>query len=421
MGSMANSGAANLAVGRISSRRSAEDYLSIHNYIPFAVLYFFLNSVGLPVGLFYTTLFSPLLYLWLYLKGCRWLTAKFLLILSPFLLAHACLGIPSPFYYARSLLLLWSVYITVYAFGWALLKCKSIERLFEELIVVNFFAAMAALILVPTPLSTYLWNSNFTALAEGVGYTRRLQLLTSEPSVYSSLMVPLLVFAVLRLLQKPGKRSFVYTALILVPMLLSQSFGALSICTAGLAAALLPMFRRLLRKPKSLLVLGLIGILMAGLLFVPNPISQRVSSVIAGDDSSTQSRTVFSFILANAIATSTSIWWGAGLGQAKLFDVSNLGIGFTVSVIPNAVAVTFAEFGIIGVLVRFAVEFYLFFRTRVYRNSFRLAMFVVAFIMQLTGSNVMDVQEYLIMFFAFAPLFPALNPQNRVPSNTGRL
>jgi hypothetical protein len=160
---------------------------------------------------------------------------------------------------------------------------------------------------------------------------------------------------------------------------------------------------------------------MAGLLFVPNPISQRVSSVIAGDDSSTQSRTVFSFILANAIATSTSIWWGAGLGQAKLFDVSNLGIGFTVSVIPNAVAGTFAEFGIIGVLVRFAVEFYLFFRTRVYRNSFRLAMFVVAFIMQLTGSNVMDVQEYLIMFFAFAPLFPALNPQNRVPSNTGRL
>jgi hypothetical protein len=134
-----------------------------------------------------------------------------------------------------------------------------------------------------------------------------------------------------------------------------------------------------------------------------------VIQVVTGDDSSTKSRTIFSFFLAGLIAASKSIWWGAGLGQAKLFDASDLGIGFISGVIPNAVAGTFAEFGLIGVLVRFAAEFYLFFKTRVYRNSFRLAMFVVAFIMQLTGSYVTDVQEYVIWCFAFYPFFPNLN------------
>ena len=65
--------------------------------------------------------------------------------------------------------------------------------------------------------------------------------------------------------------------------------------------------------------------------------------------------------------------------------------------------------GIIGVAVRFAVEIFLFFKTRVYRNSFRFAMFVAAFITQLTGSHLMDVQQYLMWCFAFFPFFPNFN------------
>ena len=103
------------------------------------------------------------------------------------------------------------------------------------------------------------------------------------------------------------------------------------------------------------------------------------------------------------------------MGQGKIVDVSNLGLGFTVGIIPNSVAGTFAELGIIGVIVRLAAEVFLFFKSRVYQNSFRLAMFVAAFLVQFTGSHLMDVQQYLMWCFAFLPFFPSLKLQSGIP------
>jgi len=54
----------------------------------------------------------------------------------------------------------------------------------------------------------------------------------------------------------------------------------------------------------------------------------------------------------------------------------------------------------------------------VYLNSFRLAMFVVAFIVQLTGSYITDVQEYMLWCFAFYPFFPELNLRANFKSQT---
>lgn len=156
-------------------------------------------------------------------------------------------------------------------------------------------------------------------------------------------------------------------------------------------------------------ILICLAVVIAALLLIPNPIGARVFQVLAGSDSSTQSRTTLSFIAAYAVASSKSLWWGVGLGQGKFVDVSDLGIGFTVGIIPNAVAGTFAELGIIGVLVRLTAEVALFFKTRTYRNSFRLAMFVAAFLVQFTGSHLMDVKQYLMWCFAFLPFFPAFD------------
>jgi hypothetical protein len=384
--------------------------LTVHKYLPVAVLYFFLNSAGLTSGLFYTTMLSPFLFLWLFLEGKRWLTFKFLACLSPFIVAHALLGIDSSFYYARSAFLLWTTYITVYAFCWALLSCRNIDRLFEQIIVMNFAAAMTALVLMPTSLGDLLWIDD-SKVNPGAAHNLRLKLFTLEPSVYAGLMAPLLIFAALRLFQKQGKRQALYLAMIAIPFLLCQSFGGLSMSLAGLGVALLVTFRHLFRQKRTLLILTLGIALVVVLLAIPNPISRRVMQVASGSDSSTNSRTILSFVVAYSVAAAKSLWWGTGLGQAKLVDVSSLGVGFTVGIIPNAVAGTFAELGIIGVLVRFGVEFYLFFRTRVFTNPFRLAMFVIAFISQLTGSYLMDVQEYLMWCFAFAPFFPAMNMQ----------
>ena len=396
--------------------------LHAHRYLPIAACYFFLNSAGLPLGLFYTTIFSPFLFLWLYLKGRRWLTTWFFLSLSPFILAHMIDGIAFPFYYLRSLLLLWSVYVAVYAFCWALTKTKTLDRLFDQLILLNFCATILALAIRPTPMRVFLWREEAEAIAS-TSHLLRLNLLSMEPSAYANLMLPLLIFAALRLFRDSKHRNLIYLMMIAVPFLLAQSFGGLSIAVAGLSAALLTSYRRLLSKPKPLAILVCLAIAAGLILLTSNSISERVFQVAAGGDSSTKSRTIFSFVIAYVVAGSKSLWWGAGFGQAKLVDVSNLGIGFTVGIIPNAVAGTFADLGLIGVLLRLAVEFIFFFKARVYLNSFKLAMFVAAFIVQLTGSYITDVQGYMLWCFAFYPFFPELNlnthfkPQLRHLSN----
>jgi len=329
--------------------------------------------------------------------------------LSPFVIAHAFNGIESSYYYARSSLLLWTVCITVYAFSLALLKCESMGRLFEQLIVLNFCAAMIALVVLFTRFREVLWNDYSDSFEEGSSQVLRLKLLTSEPSVYAFLMAPLLVFVILRLLRNPGKRNLLYAVMIAIPFLLCQSFGGLSISLAGIGVAVLVAFRNVLKQRRAWLVLGVMVILVAALVYVPNPISERLSLVATGKDSSTDSRMVSSFIVAYSIAEPKSLLWGAGLGQAKLADVTDLRLAFTIGVIPNAIAGGFAELGIIGMLIKFALEFYFFFRTRVYENSFRLAMFVVVFLTQLTGSYLMNVQEYLMWVLAFGPFLPELD------------
>lgn len=385
--------------------------LTVHRYLPIAAFYCFFNGVGLPTGLFYTTLFAPVLFVWLYLKRQRWITTKFLLLMSPFVLAHIALGIGSYVYYVRSLLLLWTVCVAVYAFCWALLNTTMIERLFDELIVLNSCAALLAVASLHTPIQSAFWMDTADTLA-GSSHLLRLSMFASEPSVYAERLLPLVIFAALRVLAQAGKRNFLYLAMISLPLLLTQSFGGLSISFAAIGAALLVTYRRLLRKPRSLGIIVALSLAVLVLVLVPNPISARLFQVLSGSDSSTQSRTTLSFIIAYSVASSKSIWWGVGLGQGKIVDVSNLGLGFTVGIIPNAVAGTFAELGLIGVIVRLGIEVTLFFKTRVFKHSFRLAAFVAAFIVQFTGSHLMDVQQYLLWCLAFLPFFPGLNLQS---------
>jgi hypothetical protein len=406
--SITHPGTAQLNAPGVRYRPSAAIGLHIHSYLPIAVVYFFFNNAGLPIGLTYTMLLSPFLFLWLYLKGRRWLTTKFLLVLSPFIIAHMVLGIAAPLNYLRTTVHLWVVYVVVYAFCLALMKCGSVDRLFDQLIVLNFCAAVFAIATFPTPLKTLLWNYDSTEIASASN-PLRLSLLTLEPSGYSELMLPLLIFATLRLLCHGRMRNFVYLIMVGVPFLLCQSMGGLGMCLAAIGISLMTSNRRLLTRPKSLIVIVCLVITFCALLLTPNPVSHRLVQVATGNDSSTNVRTTVSFLVAYTLASQKSLWWGIGLGQAKLIDVSGMGTGLMSGIIPNQVAGMLAEFGLIAVLLEFVVEFYLFFRTRVYLNSFRLAMFVVAFIAQLTGSSTASVQQYLMWFFAFCPIFPDVN------------
>lgn len=386
---------------------TAPRQLTFHKYLPLALVYFFFNAVGLPWGLFYINILAPEFYVWLYLQGRRWITTWFLLGLAPFFIAHWINGISSLAYYARTTALLWTVYLAVYGVAWALLHINHLERLFDELIVANFCAVVLAIMLLPTPWWDLLWHNDANELA-GASRLIRLTLLTSEPAVYASLMLPLLVFATLRLLYAPRRRNFLFAAMVALPFLLTQSFSGLGVFIIGIAVAVGMRLRQFLKGSSLFLVASGIVLAMVALLVIPNPIAERMRSILAGSDSSAHTRTLSAFLLAYMIAAPKSLLWGVGLGQSKLVDVESFKLGYTTATIPNAVAGTFAELGIVGVIVRFAVEIYLFFRTRVYTNTFRLAMFVVSFAQQLGGGYLSDVQGYLMWCFAFAPFFPEM-------------
>jgi hypothetical protein len=406
MDSMENPDMVGMDIPAARSHRVAVPGLSIHYFLPIFGFYIFLNHAGLPNGLFYSTLVSPFLYVWLYLQGRRWLTATFLLILAPFIMAHLVLGIASPTYYLRSMLLLWTAYITTYALGWALLRCRNIERLFDEIIVLHFVAGILAIACLHTPLQNLFWMDTSNTLADS-SHLLRFSLLNSEPGVCAALMLPLVIYAAIRLIRDSKKRSFLYLMMIAFPLLLTQSFGGLGISVGAISVTLVTTYRQRLMRPRTLIIVACLALAAGALFVVHNPISQRVLQVVTGNDSSTQSRTTLAFVVAYLVASSKSLLWGVGLGQAKLVDL--VSYGFENSIIPNAVAATFAELGIVGVLVRLTVELYLFFRTRVYRNPFRLAMFVASFFSQLTGGNLMNVQNYLLWCFAFLPFFPEMD------------
>ncbi|MFZ1075783.1 MAG: hypothetical protein WAN50_05415, partial [Minisyncoccia bacterium] len=179
--------------------------------------------------------------------------------------------------------------------------------------------------------------------------------------------------------------------------------------------ALLSVLPNLLKYRPTRLVLVAVAfvlvLLAAVALLVPNPLTARFASVAAGTDSSVQSRTTNGFALAYLLVPPKQLLWGLGLGQTKLLDVSITGasLGFGNAIIPNGIADTFVSLGLVAVLLKLAAEIYLFFRFRVWRNTFQLSMYVVTFLLQFTGSNLMNVQEYLMWVMAFVPLFPVMN------------
>ena len=391
--------------GAAFDRRALVDqYLSFHRLLPFAAFYFFFNAAGLPVGMFYTSFVSPILFLWLYLKHHRFLSLKFFACLGPFLLVHFSYGVENRFEYLRALAHWWTVYIAVYAICVALARSTDLGRLIEQLILLNFVAAVLGILLFPTPLQKLFWRDTGETIV-GSPHSLRLNLLNTEPSAYAELMIPLFVFAALRLIGKGNLRSVWYFAMIAMPFLLAQSFGGISIGFASVGITLLKGRKQLLRGIKSKAFFLLAGMASAILIAIPNPISMRVWQVIGGMDDSTKGRTIMAYVAAYTVAASKSLGWGVGLNQSKFVDFSAVVFGLE-GHIPDLMAGLFAEFGAVGVLAILTVEVFLFARTHVRRSPFRFAMFVAAFINQFVGSYGTDVQQYLIWFLAFCPLFP---------------
>ena len=389
--------------------------MKLNKYLPFAIIYFFLNTVALPIGLTYTALLAPLFYVWIILTRKKEILLPFLAILLPFIVIHLTLADVEIRAYGLSLLNLLLVYIFCQAVYTFLLVCNDIELIFRRILLINFIFCLIAIPVYFTPWFFLMWDEQ--TLTSGVGNLKRLRLFTYEPSYYAFLFTPIFCYFLLQYLFRQNKiKGLWLLPMLFLPYVLSLSIGVIAaLLLAGILTWIIH-FKKLTAKRRILNVIVNAGVLLVSvmpvlvLFFRNNQLFTRFGNILGGRDSSGKGRTADAFILAQKILEEKNEYWGIGLGQIKIagddiirnYYLYNMDF---VATIPNAAAETLAIFGWVGFILRLAVEIFLFFFTKVWTNYYRLLLFFFMFIYQFTGSFITNVAEYVIWILAFTNVF----------------
>jgi hypothetical protein len=387
----------------------------INKYRPFAYVFFFINSYGLPHGLLFTGILTPFFYLWLVFNRKKNLLLKYALFLAPFATFHFINGV-NLYYYAVSTALLFTAYIFTYAFKTFVEEKSYLEDLFLKFTKINFVLTLIAIVLFFTPYWDLVWIRN--SVSDKLHNFPRLAMFTYEPSYYSTLLVPIFLYYFATFLEHPERKYAKLLLMLSVSLILSFALGILSAILFAVVVSILLKFKHFLKKRafvNSFLLLSTLTVLtlvFLALFFPDNPLFIRIDNIMDGRDTSGKGRTVEAFVLAYKIAEQKSLAWGAGLGQIKEVGDEIIRSHYNydrneipVVTIPCAAAETLAIFGFVGLFVRILVQLFLYFKTRVYRSSFRTMLFMYMFIYQFTGSYITNIAEYVIWVLAFIPYF----------------
>ncbi len=401
--------------------------MRINKYLPFALVYFFINSLALPFGLTYTALLSPLLYWWVVTERKTEILFPFFVCLSPFFIIHLILGVDVKTYLV-SILNYTFVYIFCQAFYTFLKVAADKEKIFKTLLKINFILCVIAIPIYFTSFNTIVWmQENIT---EGLDNFLRLKLFTYEASYYAMLFTPLFLFFFTQVLLNQNKiKSWMLLPMLLLPYLLSFSIGTIGCMMIAFIAVYLFHFRRLTKKRSVLNIvmlssMGLIVTLVILWLFIPgNSLFLRLENILSGKDTSGNGRTSEAFILATRIIDLKSHVFGVGAGQIKVIGAEIIKffyfypMDYTDIAIPNAAAETLAIFGWLGFSLRLLIELFLFFYTKVWTNYFRFLLFVFIFVYQFTGSFVTNIAEYVIWILAFTNVFREFDAEKQAVSH----
>ena len=396
--------------------------ISINKYLPLAILYFFFNSVFLPLGLLYTSILTPFFLFWLYRQNKIQYLWVFFLLTIPFACIHYLQGV-NTYYYIRSYFLLFSVFVFILTIIRFLQVAQSLRTIFRMLLIINFCFVLVACMLFFIPhYRGLLWS--VYDVSRGLSKFPRLSLFTYEPSYYSTLLVPLAFYYYLKLIFFKYRNGGLIFLMVTIPLVFSFSLGVI----LGTAISFLMIFfsniRSFFMKKKvgeymlAILLLITVGVVIMYFAYPGNPLFIRIRNILEGNDTSFKGRTFDSYHLALQVAHVKSIYFGVGPGQLKLLGAEiwntfyNTVFSINEIAIPNAVAETFAIYGVAGLLIRFSLEWYFFFRTRTYANYYRLGLFIFIFIYQFTGSYLFNIAEYLIWVLAFSQVFEEFNKKN---------
>jgi hypothetical protein len=384
-----------------------------------ALVYFFCNTVGLPVGLTYTTLLAPFLYMWVLNKRKKDVLLPFLFLLQPFIFAHLFVVEASVQKYAVTMLNILAIYIFGQAFYTWLMGWADKEKVFGKLLLINTLLCFIALIFYFTPFYSLFWIQQ--TLTDNVDQFRRLKMFTYEASYYAMVFVPLFLFYFIRyVLRMTTVHTGWLLLMLFLPLVLSFSLGVIMCLAASGLVTFFIHFRSLHTKRRvvngfiSFVFISVIMFAIGIIFFRENPLFLRLENIFSGNDTSATGRTGDAFVLAQKILEKNNFYWGIGPGQLN-FAGSDIIRGYylyhhtTPVAIPNAAAETLVLFGWVGLCARLLIQIFLFFFTRVWANYYRLLLFVFIFLYQFMGSYITNVAEYVIWVLAFTNAFPELN------------
>jgi len=390
---------------------SVEDGTRINKYLPVVILYFFFNGFLLPHGLLYTTILTPLFLLWLYQYRTFHKLWLFFAIIIPFGIIHFLNGVDA-YYYTVSAILFFTVFVFTICFYQFLKVCLTLRTIFRKIIIINFVLVIIACFAFFIPgLKHFFWQ--VSAISTGLDKLPRLKLLTYEPSFYSLLLAPIAMYYYLKIIFLKIPNPALIIILVTVPLLLSFSLGILMGIPLALAILFVLNLKLFFVNKKIpqyiflILSLTVIVFLLLAIIYPDNPLFIRIFNLFEGKDSSFKGRTFDSYELAWTITSKKDLLFGVGLGQVKVEglelwrDFYDYNFSISEVAIPCAVAETFAVFGFVGLFIRVGLEIYFFFRTNVYTDYYRLAIFIFIFIYQFTGSYIMNIAEYVIWIMAF--------------------
>lgn len=387
-------------------------------FLMVSILYLFFNSFLLPDGLLFTTLLTP--FFFMHLLKDKGIQVYFVFLLLSGIMA--AVQLPSVEYlreYIKSFVLMQTVAVFAIHTFYVIRKEAYLEHTFKVLSTVNMVLLGVSILCLFIPVCrSWMWYE--ISMSEGLPIIPRLKMFTYEASYYSFIIVPLFVYYFLRSMLLQQKTGILFISLI-ISLALSFSFGVIAALIMSVLITYFLNINELIRKTNLNYIAGAFVLLIIGVAavywFYPhNIVFDRLANIVNGKDSSARGRTSESFTLAWNIAKMKSSYFGIGLGQLKLIGRDYIIQYYVyddipaVTRIPNAVAETLNIFGLVGVIARFGLIMFLFFKTKVWNNYYRLILFIFIFIYQFTGSFLFNIAEYVIWVLAFsASLFPQFN------------
>lgn len=381
--------------------------MKVKIFVLLAIVYFFFNSFGLPLGLTYLMILSPVFFLKTISRYVKFY-ALFTTIMLFYIGVHSISGIDNTFEYFKSLTLHFIVAVLTVSF-YDQLKRKTYQVAYaiEVLAILNIVAVVFAILVIAVPeLGSKIWRGST------FGGVKQLRMLVYEPSFYALLLVPIFFYFYDIIVNSKSIRNIIVFSTLIISFLLSRSLGVIAAIVLSIGIYYADF--SILKKRKNLYIaLGFFGlgsiVLITLFVFFPDYVLvQRTLSFFRGEDISGLARVIDPWTLGDQIIEQKNRFFGIGWGHIKILghdiisEHYNYGKSLNIRVtIPNSSAEIFILLGYLGLFIKIFLEIFLYRKTKVKHSRYRSLIFWFIFIYQFTGSYSSNLAEYILWVIAF--------------------